>query len=326
MIRKEQQLDLPLTKEQYATRCAAIERMTIPNWTNRKTKLIRKFLRDIFKAKWSSHEGTATFRQEWLAGELFVSLRTLKNWLEWARDAGLIFTAISTDSQGVKRTTVEISWKAVGVDQVVASIEVADETADRRELFSSIELQLAESFAQEFRNVELEAIRNAVSTYKANKDILKPQSIVFFLRRGKWPTEEKIRCPIQSQVQAIERQRLIDSEKENERQQRESDLARDRRREQTFGHLIDEMTDEQIAAIASQSPAAEYMWKISGDRSSQVLRSLLIDVIEEANAVAGAMPFEASPKRNGRRHADDDYPPLRVPFPGPPCQPEGRHR
>lgn len=186
------QMELRFSKEQYEQRCSAIEQLNVPGWSQRKTRVVRKFVRDIFKAKQSSFDGTWTVRQNWLAEEFFmVSRSTLQNWLNWAGEAGLIVWSIDADDFGKKRTTIEINWAQIGVCNEDHSVRKPEKSIVK--LLEGIGLRLAEKLGFEFRTKRVDEVELAIETWKANKRDFNitdgPEAVVFFLRWGKWPNE-----------------------------------------------------------------------------------------------------------------------------------------
>ena len=200
------QLRIPFSKEQFEKRCLSLEKLVVPGWTDRKTNVVRRFLRDLFKANWSSHDGTCTVTHTFLASHFCVSVRTVKNWVQWAFEVGLLGKVVSTDGSGRKRITLEINWGRIGeTNRPVRETNRPIVETTHEELFRRAGLNFAKSLAKTFAQIPLERVELAVKTWEANRQRLMPEAIVCFLRHGVWPIGAEVKSL--DQIAAIEQRK-----------------------------------------------------------------------------------------------------------------------
>ncbi|MEZ6097263.1 MAG: hypothetical protein R3C03_24070 [Pirellulaceae bacterium] len=197
------QLELRFSKEQFEQRCSAIECLAVDGWSPRRSRVVRRFIKDVFKAKWSSADGTCIVNYSFLAKCLDQSIGTVKNWVKWAEEAELICKSVSANEAGRKRMTIEINWRTIGIKVEANTCDVKRSRFDELgKLFYSINLKLWKKFQIEFANIDIDHVKRAIDTYKANKDNgLLPESVIHYLRYGAWPGKQEIKTP--EQIQAI---------------------------------------------------------------------------------------------------------------------------
>ena len=85
-------------------------------------RLLKERRGDKFLLSW---RGVGKIRQSYLARDWQVSERTLRRWLTWARELGLLEWRVGADEAGIRFTLVEFTWRTFATRLDLSSIPAA---------------------------------------------------------------------------------------------------------------------------------------------------------------------------------------------------------